>query len=90
MTLLGLLILLAVAALCGSIGAGLAGASSHGCLSNIAIGFIGALIGTWLSRELLIGDFIYFSKIPIVWSIIGSAIFVAIMGVLSNSSSRKK
>jgi len=83
MTLIGLLILLAVAAICGSIGAGLAGYSPRGCLTNIILGFIGAIIGSWLSRELNMPIFIYFMGIPVVWSIIGAAIFVALLGLLT-------
>ena len=89
MTLLGLLILLIVAAICGSIGAALAGYTTRGCLTKIILGLIGALIGTWISRELGIRDFLYLERIPIFWSIIGSAVFVALISILSGSKSRR-
>ena len=41
MTLLGFLLLLLIASICGSIGAAIAGHSSRGCLTSIALGFIG-------------------------------------------------
>ena len=90
MSLFGLLILLGVAAICGSIGAGLAGFSSGGCLTNIVLGFIGALIGSWLSRELGMPILVCFMGIPIVWSIIGSALFVAVLGALTGRGRRKR
>ena len=90
MTFLGFLILLLVASLCGSIGAGLAGYTSKGCLTNIVLGLIDALIGTWLSRELGIRDFLYFQRIPILWSIVGSALFVAVLGIFAGKRREKK
>ena len=43
MTLVGLLVLLLIAAICGGIGQSLAGYSLGGCLVSIVVGFIGAL-----------------------------------------------
>ena len=88
MTFIGFLILLLVASICGSIGASLAGYTSRGCLTHIVLGLIGALIGTWLSRELGIRDFLYFHRIPIVWSIVGSALFVAVIGAFTSRAKR--
>ncbi|UCH92639.1 MAG: GlsB/YeaQ/YmgE family stress response membrane protein [Candidatus Aminicenantes bacterium] len=85
-----LLILLLIAFICGSIGASLAGASKKGCLTSIALGFIGALIGSWLSRHLQMGEILSVQGIPIVWSIIGSALFVAIINLISGERSRDK
>lgn len=79
MTFFSFLILLIVAAICGSIGAALAGYTTRGCVTKIIVGLVGALIGTWMSRELRIHDFLYLAGIPIFWSIIGSTIFVAVI-----------
>ncbi len=85
-----LLILLLIAFICGSLGARLAGSSKKGCFASIALGFIGAMIGSWLSRELEIGDLLYVKNIPILWSITGSALFVAVINLISGGSSGKK
>ena len=89
MTVLGFLVLLVVAAVCGSAGAGLAGYSTRGCFTNIVLGLVGALIGTWLSRELGIRDFLYFQRIPIFWSIVGSALFVVVIGSLTGKREKR-
>ncbi len=90
MTFLGFLILLIVAALCGSIGAGLAGYTNKGCLTSIILGLIGALIGTWLSRALHIPDFLYLQGIPIFWSIAGSAVFVAVLNLMGGKRAKRR
>ena len=52
MTILDFLLLLLVAAICGAIAQALVGVSVGGCLVSAIVGFIGALIGLWLAREL--------------------------------------
>lgn len=89
MTLVDLIILLIVAGLVGSVGQAIGGYDRGGCLVSIALGFVGALIGAWLSRkiglpELFVVD-IAGTKFPIVWAVIGSALFVAVLGFLSRS-----
>ena len=51
-SLVGLLILLLIAGLCGGVGRAIAGGTNGGCLVSIALGFIGALIGSWLAHRL--------------------------------------
>lgn len=82
-----LVILLIVGGLVGVIAQRLAGYSRGGCLTSIAIGFIGALIGSWAVKQFGLPE-IYVLKIadtslPIVWAIIGAAVFVGILGVLT-------
>ena len=84
-----LLILLFIASICGSIGAGLAGSSSKGCFTSIILGFIGALIGSWISKSVGIDDFLYIRNIPVFWSIIGSAMFVTVLNLLDGNGKKK-
>jgi uncharacterized membrane protein YeaQ/YmgE (transglycosylase-associated protein family) len=86
MSLTHFIVLLIVAGICGSIGEAIAGYSHGGCLVSIALGFIGALLGVWL-RNLLHLPEIFSIRIggesfPIIWSIIGAAIFVAIISLI--------
>jgi uncharacterized membrane protein YeaQ/YmgE (transglycosylase-associated protein family) len=79
--------LLLVAGIIGSIGQRIAGSRRGGCLVAIAIGFVGALLGAWLGRQLNLPDpfviSIGASRIAVVWSIIGAALFVAVISFLT-------
>ena len=87
MTLGGLLLLLLIAGICGSLAQGLTGYSHGGCLVSIALGFVGAILGTWLGRVLGLGEILAIQfggqSFPIVWSIIGAALFVALLNLLN-------
>lgn len=89
MTLIDVLLLLLVAGICGSLGQAIAGYSRGGCLVSIALGFVGALIGMWLARMMGLPELIPVNiggtNFPIVWSIIGSALFVAIIALITRS-----
>ncbi len=87
MTLIDFLILAIVAAICGSLGQGIVGFSRGGCLVAMALGFIGAVLGYWLKNTLGLPEPLMLqiagSDFPIVWSIIGSALFVAVITLLT-------
>jgi uncharacterized membrane protein YeaQ/YmgE (transglycosylase-associated protein family) len=87
MTLTQFLILLLVAGICGSIGQAIAGYSRGGCLVAIALGFIGALLGMYLARAAGLPELFAIQiggkAFPIVWSIIGSALFVAVISLIT-------
>jgi uncharacterized membrane protein YeaQ/YmgE (transglycosylase-associated protein family) len=87
MTILSLLVLLLIAGVCGALGQAIAGYSRGGCLVSIALGFIGALLGMWIAGALGLPE-VFAIKVggqsfPIVWSIIGSALFVAVLSLLT-------
>jgi uncharacterized membrane protein YeaQ/YmgE (transglycosylase-associated protein family) len=86
MTLFGFLILLLIAAICGGIGQSLAGYDLGGCLVSIVVGFIGAYIGLWVAGKMGLPDFFTINvegkPFPIIWTIIGSAIFTFIVALL--------
>ena len=87
MTLFDILILLLIAGICGALGQAIAGFSRGGCLVSIALGFVGAVLGMWLARSMGLPE-VYAVRIgttnfPIVWSIIGSALFVAVIALLT-------
>lgn len=81
------LLLLFIAGVCGSIGQSIAGYSRGGCTISIVVGFIGALLGSLISRQLDLPDLLNISiggsQFPVIWSIIGSVIFVVIIGILT-------
>lgn len=87
MSLLGLITLLIIAAVCGSIGQAIAGFSRGGCLVSMVVGFIGAFLGMWLSRQLGLPEILVINiegePFPVIWSIVGSALFMAILSLLT-------
>lgn len=86
MTLTGLLILLIIAAICGSVGQSLAGYDLGGCLVSIVVGFIGAYLGLWLAGQFnlphLFDISIQGKTFPVVWAVIGSALFTLIIALI--------
>jgi len=87
--LIDFLILLLIAGVCGSIGRAIAGYSHGGCLVSVALGFIGALIGMWVAQHMGLPELFVINigghGFPIIWSILGSALFVAVISFISRS-----
>jgi uncharacterized membrane protein YeaQ/YmgE (transglycosylase-associated protein family) len=93
MTVTEFLLLLLIAGVCGALGQAIAGYTSGGCLVAIALGFIGALLGRWLADvmklpelfSVRVGD----TRFPIVWSILGSALFVAVIALIRRGGGKR-
>jgi len=86
MTITEFIVLLVIAAICGSVGQALAGYDLGGCLVSIVVGFIGAYIGMWMAGKFGLPE-IFAVKIggkvfPIVWSVVGSAILTFIVALI--------
>jgi uncharacterized membrane protein YeaQ/YmgE (transglycosylase-associated protein family) len=83
----GILLLLLIAGISGGIAQAIVGFSRGGCAVSIVVGFIGALIGWWLSDllalPLLFQINIQGQPFPIIWSIIGGVVFVAVVSLIS-------
>ena len=86
MSIASFLVLLLIAALCGSLGQALAGYTIGGLFLSIAVGFVGAVLGMWLAGQLGLPELFMVEvggeNFPIVWSIVGSALFALGIGVL--------
>src|SRR5215510_1052265 len=91
LTLTGLLLLLLVANVCDAIGRAIAGGTNGGCLVSIAVGFIGTLLESLIANYFHLPELwvvtVEHHPIPIVWSIIGGALFVAVVHLLSRRRS---
>ena len=87
LTLPGLLVLVVIAAICGAVGKALAGGAPGGLIGSIALGFIGALLGPWVAGQLHLAEPFVLrvngESFPIVWSMIGAALFVALLHLMS-------
>jgi uncharacterized membrane protein YeaQ/YmgE (transglycosylase-associated protein family) len=89
MSILEWVVYLLVAAICGSIGAAIVGIRHLGCLTLIAVGLIGAMLGTWLSRQVGMGEMFAINiggkSLPILWTIIGSMLLTGIASLFWRS-----
>ena len=87
MTLVSFILLLLVAGVCGALGKALVGYGGGGFLTSIVLGFIGALVGIWLAGKLGLRELftvrIGGESFPIVWSILGAALFVGLISLLT-------
>ena len=87
MTIVEFVLLLGIAGICGAVGQAITGYSRGGCFAAIGIGFIGALIGMFVSRVLRLPELLAVdiggTAFPIVWSILGAALFVALLALIS-------
>jgi len=86
MTWTALLVLVLIAAVCGAVAKALAGGGG-GLVTSIALGFIGALFGPWIAHQLKLSEplvvLVDGRPFPIVWSIVGAALFLAILHLFS-------
>lgn len=85
-TVSALLMLLVIAVVCGGLGQAIAGYSLGGFLIGTAVGLIGAVIGMWLAGAFNLPLFYVVTiggvDFPMLWTVGGSALFVAVLGVL--------
>lgn len=90
MTVIDLLVLGIVAAICGMIGQALVGYSVGGCLVSAVIGYVGAFIGMWVARQTGLPELLTVrvggQTVPIIWSIVGSAILVGGLALIRRTS----
>ena len=93
MSVVELLLLILVGAICGAIAEMLVGYSPGGFFASVAIGFLGALIGSWLAPRIglpamlpvRIGGY----TIEILWAIIGAIILLLILSLFRRSYYRR-
>jgi len=91
MTGTSLLMLLLVALICGAVGRAIAGGTRGGLLTSIALGFIGAIAGSWIGHALHVADPLVVHvggrPFPLMWSIIGAAVIVLLLHVITRRGS---
>ena len=75
-----------VGAICGALGEALVGYSPGGLFISIVIGLVGALLGTWLARQLGLPAILTFTydgrTIELLWTILGAALLVLLVSLL--------
>jgi uncharacterized membrane protein YeaQ/YmgE (transglycosylase-associated protein family) len=87
MSLTSIIILVIIAAICGAVGKAIAGSARGGLIVSTALGFVGALLGPWVAGKLHLAEPFTLTigghPFPVLWSIIGAAIFVALIHLVS-------
>lgn len=93
MTLIQIILLAVIAAVAGAIGQALAGYSVGGLLMSIVLGFFGALLGSWLARQLGLPELLTLNvggqPFPVIWSIVGALIIALLAGLISRPRYRR-
>jgi uncharacterized membrane protein YeaQ/YmgE (transglycosylase-associated protein family) len=87
MTVIEFVVYLVIAGICGAIARALAGGARGGFIVSILLGFLGAFVGTWLARIFHLPTLLVVAiaghPFPIVWSIVGSMVLVAVAHALT-------
>jgi uncharacterized membrane protein YeaQ/YmgE (transglycosylase-associated protein family) len=82
MTVLEFVVYLVIAGICGAVARGPGGGTGGGFILSILLGFLGAFLGTWIARMLHLPELLIIAvgghPFPIVWSIIGGFLLVAL------------
>ena len=78
--------MLIIAGICGALGRAIGGGTGGGFLVSIVLGFVGALLGGFLAHALRLPELLVIAvdrhPFPILWSIIGAAVFVALLHLI--------
>jgi uncharacterized membrane protein YeaQ/YmgE (transglycosylase-associated protein family) len=87
LSITGLLVLLVIAGICGGVGRAIGGGTGGGFFVSIAVGFVGALIGMFIAHYFRLPELLLVTvdghPFPILWSIIGASLFVALVHLVS-------
>jgi uncharacterized membrane protein YeaQ/YmgE (transglycosylase-associated protein family) len=93
MTLIGFLLLILVGAICGFIAEMLVGYSPGGFIASVVVGFLGALIGTWVATAVglpsLFAVNIEGHSIEILWAVLGAVLLLAVLSLVRRSRSTR-
>jgi uncharacterized membrane protein YeaQ/YmgE (transglycosylase-associated protein family) len=93
MSIVGLLLLILVGAICGMIAEALVGFSPGGFFVSAFIGFLGAWFGTWLARQFglpsLLAVRIEGYVIEVVWAVLGAAVLLLVLSLFRRRGYRR-
>ena len=86
MTLVEFVVYLVIAGICGAVARAFAGGTAGGFVISILLGFLGAFVGTWIARMFRLPELVVIAigghPFPVVWSVIGGMILVALAHAL--------
>ncbi len=79
---MGILSWIVVGLVAGWVAGKLMGGRGFGCLGNVVVGVIGALLGGWLASTFLNLDVTGINVVSIAIAVVGAVIFLAILRVI--------
>lgn len=89
MTVLGILLLVLLGAICGAVAEAIVGYSPGGFFVSVAVGFLGAWIGTWLAGVLHMPSALVVRvegyAIDVVWAILGAILLLLVVSLFRRS-----
>jgi uncharacterized membrane protein YeaQ/YmgE (transglycosylase-associated protein family) len=99
-TLIGLLILLVIAGICGTIAEWVVGFSPGGFVVSIIVGLLGAYLGGWLASRLGLPSILSVAALlpnintalsfDIVWAILGSILLLFVISLVRGGRRRRR
>ena len=93
MTLVGFILLLIIGAICGVIAEMIVGFSVGGFFASAVVGFLGAMIGTWLAHLLGLPSILPVRveayTIEVFWAILGAVLLLAALSLVRRSRYRR-
>jgi uncharacterized membrane protein YeaQ/YmgE (transglycosylase-associated protein family) len=94
MTLVGLILLIIIGAVCGALAEGLVGVRLGGIFAAAALGFLGAVLGTWLAIQLRLPSLLPVTidgqRIEIAWAILGAILIVLLLSLIRRVPYRRR
>ena len=92
MTLVELILLVIIAAVAGAIGQSLGGSWRGGFITAMVLGFVGAIVGTFVARNLGLPFILRVTiggvQFPIIWAIIGAVLFIGLLSLVGGAGGR--
>jgi uncharacterized membrane protein YeaQ/YmgE (transglycosylase-associated protein family) len=87
MSLSEFIILLIIAGIIGTVAKAVTGFTRGGCILSIVVGFVGAIAGIWLAKQLKLPDLYVIHtgdvSIPVVWAVVGAIAFTSLLNSIN-------
>lgn len=94
MTLVGFLVLMLIGAVVGALAQVIVGFSAGGFIASIVVGFLGALLGTWIAREVGLPEVFAVTvdgyTVHILWAILGAIVLLLPVALIRGRAYRSR
>lgn len=94
MTLVGFLLLILIGGLVGALAQMIVGYSAGGLIASVVVGFLGALLGTWVAREVGLPSVLAVNidgyTIHVLWAVLGAIILLLPLALIRGRAYRTR